>query len=270
MKIRLLTLTSLFALMAVSPAIAQMDTTSPSKTLQDSADSAGETVQSGMDTATNKVKGVFEGVKGALIDTSENPSISPVVIDMRMTARGILDKSVLSTNGDSLGTVEDIIMNQDGKAEMVVISKGGFMGVGDKMAAFDYDLIMRREADGDVVMPLSKETIDTARQFSYNRADASAKIRVMGTESLSVKDLLKGSLADYTNKVVAKNDNIFFDEGRAKRVIFTFDQTAGLGGEKAIMDFSSLKLAHVSNDWQFQMTERQSMQFENYRKTTTN
>lgn len=225
-------------------------------------------IEEGMDQVADTVEDTYEDIKAALINgNNESSAVKHVVIDSRMTASGILGKSIYNNAGEDLGSVDDIILGANGDAEMVVISHGGFLGIGDKLAAFDYSLVMRRDADGDVVMPLSEKTIENARAFSYDREDADAETRVLSANSISAKELLDGELLDHTGAKVAEIDNLYFKGGRADGVIFSVNETLGIGGDKVLADYASLSLSRADGDFKFRMNEAQSRQFESFRKT---
>lgn len=232
------------------------------------SESTSEKIERSADKAKAAAKDTYYDIKGSLLseDKAKQPDSRTVTINSRMTANGIIGKDIVNSSGEKLGTVEDIILTNDGKADAVIISHGGLLGIGDKEAAFDYSLVMRREQNGDVVMPLSEESIKQARAFSYDRKDQDENTRVIPENGISVNDLLKASLLDHNGKSVAKVDNLYFSQGQASRVIVNYNQTAGMGGEKALIDYKSLKLARVDGEYRFQMSAKQSQQFENFEK----
>lgn len=233
-----------------------------------SSESVPKKIERSAEKAGSAVKDTYYDIKGSLLTEEETPKPDArvVTINSRMTADGIIGKDIVNSAGEKLGTVEDIILTDDGKADVVIISHGGLLGIGDKEAAFDYSLVMRREQNGDVVIPLSEESIKQAKAFSYDRKDQDENTRVIPENGISVNDLLKAALLDHTGKSVANVDNIYFSQGRATRVIVNYNQTAGMGGEKALIDYKSLKLARVDGEYRFQMSANQSKQFENFEK----
>jgi sporulation protein YlmC with PRC-barrel domain len=280
MNTKLLALVSAFVLIASMPALAQTtaqnyDTpampTVTEQNVKDGVENTKEAVKDAVEDTTAAIKDTYDKISAALLtDETNETNVTHVAINPRMTATGILGKPIYNMAGQTLGKVEDIILNADGEARTVVVSHGGFLGVGSKLAAFDYDTVMRRESDGDVVMPVTKESMKTALLFSYNPADIGAKTRVMADGGVSVKTLLGGSLADSDGKIVALTDNIYFSRGYASRVIFSFDQSMGVGGEKVAMNFDALELSRSEDGYQFQMNEKQSLQFQMFRKIATN
>src|SRR5690606_21366590 len=109
--------------------------------------------------------GAYQNVKAALI--SEDAEVKPVTFSTRVTAAGMIGQPVYNHKGDRVAQVNDIILDKDGNAKMVILSDAGFFKMG-KLVAFDYSLISQRSKDGDVIMPLTETTIYKAQNFSYD------------------------------------------------------------------------------------------------------
>jgi sporulation protein YlmC with PRC-barrel domain len=67
-----------------------------------------------------------------------------------------------------VGEIRDIVMSPNGGAEAVVIGVGGFLGMGEKEVAVDFELISRSmDANGDVwlVVAADREQLEAAPEF---------------------------------------------------------------------------------------------------------
>ncbi|GAA4253062.1 PRC-barrel domain containing protein [Azospirillum formosense] len=53
------------------------------------------------------------------------------------SAETMMGKNVYGTDNEKVGEVEDIILDSNGKAQQLVISSGGFLGIGEKQIAVD-------------------------------------------------------------------------------------------------------------------------------------
>ena len=208
----------------------------------------------------------YQNVKAALI--SEDAEVQPVTFSTRVTASGMIGQPVYNHKGDRVAQVNDIILDKDGNAKMVILSDAGFFKMG-KLVAFDYSLISQRSKDGDVIMPLTETTIDKAQNFSYDPREASADSRVMPADGISVAKLLDAKLIDPNNKEVAEVDNLTFSGGEADRLIVTYDQTLGMGGKKAALEYEDLTLVRDGQDIDVQLSTKQSTRFENFKKQKT-
>ncbi|MCC7305676.1 MAG: PRC-barrel domain-containing protein [Alphaproteobacteria bacterium] len=282
MKIQFLATVSLLTLATAVPCHAadtqaRENAPATSQTFSKDADKAWEdtkeNVSEAADQAGEAAKDAYENIKAAVIGENEG-QVTTVTIDSRTTAAGMIGQPVYNVRNEKIATIRDIIVNAGGEATTVVVADGGVFGFGAKLAAFDYNLVSQRQQNGDVIMPLSEETIKKAAEFSYDRKDiGKADVRVIPDGSLSVATLLKGQIVNPQNETVAEVDNISFEQGSVKNIIVAFDQTLGMGGKKAAVPYDDVKLVRQDNDndnVDFQLSANQATQFENFKKTATN
>lgn len=271
MKINILATASVIALMASWPALA--DTTVKAQTEikseKNSSGDIGKDAKKAWKEIKKDTSEVYEEIKATLIGDEIEGKSTIVTIDSRKTASGIIGHPVHNEKGESVAMVTDIILDQNGKADMVVVADGEIIGLG-KQAAFDYSAITRVEKDGDVIMPLTEKMIDTAAAFTYDKAEAGATVHAMPDNSYSVARILNGQLVNQKQETVAEIDNIFFKNGHASQVIIGFDKIMGMGGKKAVINYSDAKLIRNGDDLDFQLSEKRAIQFEIFKKTATN
>lgn len=210
----------------------------------------------------------YKDIKATVVGKTEG-EFTPVTIDERMTATGMIGRSVYNATGEDIATVKDIILDRDGKAIMVVVADGEFIGMG-KTAAFDYDVVARVDSDGDFIMPLTEAMIDNSAEFSYDRDDYSDDVRVVPSNGYSVAELLDGQLVNQAKETIGQIDNISFQNGHASQLIVGFNQTLGLGGEKAALNYDASEVIPDGDGYDFQLSAEQAAQFETYKKTSTN
>ncbi|MDQ2102481.1 PRC-barrel domain-containing protein [Azospirillum isscasi] len=53
------------------------------------------------------------------------------------SAENMMGKNVYGTDNEKVGEVEDVILDSNGQARQLVISSGGFLGIGEKQIAVD-------------------------------------------------------------------------------------------------------------------------------------
>jgi sporulation protein YlmC with PRC-barrel domain len=217
--------------------------------------------------AANDIQAWFVGK-----DTAPGAKITPVYIKRAETAEGLIGEPVLDPDGKKIGKLKDIIVDQNGMTSMVVISDGGTLGLGAKVAAFSYDKVVTRQADGKVVMALTKDMIDHAADFSYDERDW-AKAKVIPENSASVKEILDGKVVDSSGKKVASVENIYLRNGEVTQVLVGFDKTLGLGGDLAALNFNDLQLVkkgEAGKEMEIELTDTQSEQFREFKKSVEN
>lgn len=81
-------------------------------------------------------------------------------------------------DAENIGSVKDIVMTADGKADQLVIGVGGFLGLGEKNVAVSFDKFDWAEKNGDrwLVMATTKEQLQALPDFdrrAYDPASAS-------------------------------------------------------------------------------------------------
>lgn len=263
----LLAAASVIALMASSPALA--DTNANNQTPAEASTSGNITkdAKKAWNNMKEDASEAYEDIKAVFIDEETRP----VVINSRHTASGMLGKAVYNGRQERVGTVKDIIVDGNGEASMLVIADGEFPGYSGKLVAFDYDIISRQNAEGDVIAPISEENIDKAAEFSYDRnAQSDGKVRIIPDNGYAVSKLLEGQLLSAEGQNVAEIENISFKNGKAQDLIVGFDKVLGMGGKYAALNYDAAKIIHDGDDLDFKLTPKQTAQFEAYKKAAVN
>lgn len=278
MKKKFLTAVSVIAVLCAAPAFAETKAEARANAQSDMTvgrdvkqgwENTKEAVSEAAEDVSDAAKDTYENIKAAFID--EKSHSSTVTIDPRMTADGMIGQPVYNSKNERIASIYDIVLDQDGKAQMVIVADGGVFGLGSKYVAFDYGLVSQRQADGDVIMPITQETLDKAAAFSYDARDRSDKIRVIPANGISVNELLKAEIIDPAGKSVANVDNISLRGGEASQLIIAFDQVLGMGGEKAAMNYDDVQLVrNDDNSIDFKLNTNQTAQFESYKKVSAN
>lgn len=83
-----------------------------------------------------------------------------------LSASTLAGDKVRNLDGDKLGHLEEIVIDLDtGRVDYAVLSSGGFLGRGDKLFAIPWDLITVDTDNHEIVLDLSKETLENAPGF---------------------------------------------------------------------------------------------------------
>lgn len=79
----------------------------------------------------------------------------------------LLNTTVTSPDGETIGDIQDFIITDDGKVKAVVLSVGGFLGIGSKDIAVDYSKL-DIQYDGDqIVLAMTREQAEAAEEYKY-------------------------------------------------------------------------------------------------------
>lgn len=273
MKTKILATVSALALLAATPAFAETKVetkTGVKADVENAWQDIKQDTSKAYENAKAGTKEAYEDIKAVFIDDEAGNDSSTVTINSRNTATAMLGKAVYNGKDERIGTIKDIIVDANGKAHLVVIGDGEFPGISGKLVAFDYSVIANRNPDGNVIAPLTEETIDQAAAFSYEAKDANDKTRVIPSNGFSVARLIDGDLVNEKKESVAAIDNISFKNGAASQIIIGFDKVLGMGGKHAALDFNAARLVRDGNDLDFQLSANQAAAFESYKKNATN
>ncbi len=78
----------------------------------------------------------------------------------------LLGTNIKNANGDTVGDVEDMIVNRGtGQLEYIILSSGGFLGLGDTQVAVPYHAMSFSHAEGRFRLNVSQEQIENANEF---------------------------------------------------------------------------------------------------------
>ncbi len=93
--------------------------------------------------------------------------VDVVKVSTGYRASKVLGASVVNEAGDTVGKIDEIIVGPDGKAPFVVLSVGGFLGVGDKLVALPYEQ-MRTDGKKIVLPGATKDSLKALPEFKYS------------------------------------------------------------------------------------------------------
>ncbi len=84
-------------------------------------------------------------------------------------------KSVYNTAGQSIGDLNDILFDKDGKVAALVVGVGGFLGLGEKNVAVDWDQVTQHGsiAPDRIVLGFSEQDLRNAPAFKRNSSSMS-------------------------------------------------------------------------------------------------
>ena len=192
---RLLTCTALGLLMTVTPALAQAPST-PSEPANPSATQAPATPGGTMDSPSTQpsapsmnqsdsmpreimpdTAATDDGAVGnraadadkmdSKMDSASNVQFLNEQNDSDWLATDLIGKSVVNNQNESIGDVNNLVTDRDGKIVAVLIGAGGFLGIGEKDVAVRFEDIKLVREDDDVKLMLdtNKDTLASAPDF---------------------------------------------------------------------------------------------------------
>jgi hypothetical protein len=91
-------------------------------------------------------------------------------------AVGILGKKVYGPAGEDMGMAIDVLVDSDGRPRAAVIDFGGFLGVGSRKIAIDWELLQFRPADRTQPVHLALGRAEVQATPEYKPSSQSAEV----------------------------------------------------------------------------------------------
>ena len=94
-------------------------------------------------------------------------------VDVQKVAAGyraskVVGSSVVNDANETIGKIDDLLVTRDGKEPYVVLSVGGFLGMGTRMVVIRYDSL--KFADNKIVLPGgTKDGLKMLPAFQYSK-----------------------------------------------------------------------------------------------------
>jgi sporulation protein YlmC with PRC-barrel domain len=80
-------------------------------------------------------------------------------------------QNVYDTSDNTIGEVSDVVLDKDGHVTAVILSVGGFLGLGAKYVSVPFNALRITEKDGKryLVMDATKEALTSAPGYQYDK-----------------------------------------------------------------------------------------------------
>ena len=129
---------------------------------------AGDTPAAG-DMATESAPAEGMATESADSETTVPPSeaVVPQQDSAEMLGDWLLSTSVTSPDGQTIGSIKDFIITQDGQITAVILGVGGFLGIGEKDIAVDYSQLDIQYDGNAIQLAMTREEADAAPEYQY-------------------------------------------------------------------------------------------------------
>lgn len=117
-------------------------------------------------------------------------------------ASELIGADVYGPSGDVIGEVTDLVVNQQDKLGMAVLSVGGFLGIGDKDVALPFDQVKMRPATGmedepRFMVDMTEEELESMQEYEPNDDLASW----IGNEAEDRKQIMERRVTRWEERV---------------------------------------------------------------------
>lgn len=80
-------------------------------------------------------------------------------------ASDIIGKSAYGANGESIGSINDLLINAKGQVEAAIVDVGGFLGMGQHTVAINWDQMKVNASDNRVTVSMTKAQLKAAPEY---------------------------------------------------------------------------------------------------------
>ncbi|MER9301885.1 PRC-barrel domain-containing protein [Mesorhizobium sp. M0496] len=104
-------------------------------------------------------------------DTTQSVPVAMPVLATAITGKTVYNGT--SNDAQNIGDVNDIVLAKDGKAKSLILGVGGFLGIGEKDVAYDFEKAQWAEKNGShfVVAQTTKEELEAQPGFDRKAYD---------------------------------------------------------------------------------------------------
>lgn len=84
-------------------------------------------------------------------------------------------QSVYDTQNNKIGDIKDVLVDDEGRVNALIVSVGGFLGAGEKDVAVKFDAVKKSEKDNSVrlTMNANKDELKSAPGLKYDKQSTS-------------------------------------------------------------------------------------------------
>ncbi|SON56430.1 PRC-barrel domain protein [Hartmannibacter diazotrophicus] len=179
----LLTATSIAAMLALTPAMAQETAPAPSTDMTtpaspDTGSDMNKTMpemapadSAQMPSATDSTKTMADaGKSDQMFFADQQPG--------EVLSSEIVGETIYNASDENIGEVSDFVTDGQGQIKALVVSVGGFLGIGAKEVAVNYDkftVIASGENESKVTLDTTKDALEKAPEFKTLAMKAAEK-----------------------------------------------------------------------------------------------
>lgn len=211
--------------------------------------SLGQAIESAADATAGAAVDSYEAVSSMFESSSATLRVDNYVLAPNaVTASYVIGADVRNPTNETIASIADIVIEQDGDAELLILSDGGFLGFADKKVAIPFEnanLTFDEDGTRIVAVALTQAHLDQAKPFYYEVPEGTMEngAHLMASDHMSV-DAIVGSDVKLSNKdeSVAVADVLMDKDGESERAVLEVGGFLGLGERLVTVPFSALTI----------------------------
>ncbi|MGE0420081.1 MAG: PRC-barrel domain-containing protein [Acetobacteraceae bacterium] len=185
----------------------------------------------------------------------------------------LVGADVRNAAGDAIGEVESVIIGEDGKVRAVVVSVGGFLGMGERAVALDWRQLHPVGDSGDIAVSMSKEELKALPKYEYaedrrrgqvyrdpgylaaERSAVAAQTaatlpaaNAVGAGRIAASTLIGAPVLGPRGDTIGEVRDLITEARGNREVVVTTGATLGLGGREVKLALDTLQLRRDPQD----------------------
>jgi sporulation protein YlmC with PRC-barrel domain len=182
-------------------------------------------------------------------------------------------------DGDTIGTVDDVLLDKDGRVAAVIVSTGGVLGIGEKTVALNWDQVevTRDQDDPDklrVRVAMSEDELENLPEFDADisrtmaqqrqprqeaqpqpraqeqrRQPAGEALTALGAQQFKLDRLVGTDIVNQAGDEIGTVDDVVLErDGRVAAVIITTGGVLGIGAKSVALPWDRLDISRDQDD----------------------
>lgn len=229
----------------------------------DIPDITEQEIEEGLQEAENVISETTEDISEAMEnlgdeaieDVAQTPDqkaditlLNNIPYQERNAASSIIGESVYNMDGDIVGNVEDILLDESGQLETLVIGDGSYLSLGDKKVAVPYNKLHDKSSVGELIYPITDARIDQLPP--YERFDHQNK--------LSLNKMLEGYVLASDGRKIAEIDDVVVSDQNITYIVASEVDMSNVGGRQVAIAFEGVDITRLEDRINILLTARQS------------
>ena len=211
---------------------------------ENTKETTSEVWESTKDTVTDAAETVSDGAKNAYVQTlewldTETDIDAYVDNELRFGASDLIGMNVYNSENEKFGDVSNLVVNDQGVIEQLIVTKGGLLGVGGQELAMPYGEFELR-AQGDVGYVTNMTEADYSKYIEVKNAD-------MADNKYLATNLESSSIVDINNTEIAEVEDMIIENGKISKLVVSYKGDAAIDKD-GLIDFSDIKVNADENN----------------------